>query len=772
MIIQLLRRGLALSALAGTLPATLHAQDTRSGTIVGTVVDSATGLPVVAARARIVELHREEVTHEDGSFEHRNLRPNTYTLQVQRLGYRLVARRFTIQGGDTVTLRIAMAAAAVTLAPSVVTGTLSERTGEQVLSPTTSLSGAALDRNLAGTVAATLAAQPGVSLTGIGPSTARPVVRGLGGDRILILEDGQRPGDLSAISGDHAVAIDVQTARQIDVVRGPMSLLYGSSAMGGVVNVVREEIPASRPEHMHATLTAHAASNSRAAALSGDATLPVGRFALRAEGSLRDAGDVRTPLGRLTNTQATTASAAVGAARVGEWGHAGVSYRFFGNDYGIPGGFVGGHDEGVNIAMRRHTLRSESEFHLSRGPFATMKLSAVFTDYGHKELEHEEEGHVGEGEGEIGTEFDQTQFAADFLARHDGLGVLTQGAIGARLQVRDITTGGSLRTPSTDDYTVAAFVVEELRRGALRFQTGVRFDVAKFTPRERTFIDVGGERVPVRPRTFGSLSGSLGVLYEPLQGFRVGASLSRAYRTPDFNELYSNGAHLAANTFEVGDPGLADEHGLGFDVFARLNRSDISAEIAFFGNRLTNYIFPSSRGRIELGREGGTALLQFSNEDADFRGAEGRLEWSVTPSVVLHATASYVRARFTSARDSIPIFGDADTTLIPPSEFPPLIPPLHGELGLRYERPNWFAGAAVRGADRQARLGDFEELTAGYVVADLNAGFRFVRGSRLHSLTLRVDNSLDREYRNHLSRIKAIMPEPGRNVALVYRLVF
>jgi iron complex outermembrane recepter protein len=645
----------------------------------------------------------------------------------------------------------------------VVTGTLSERSGDQVLSPTASLSGAELDRNLGGTVAATIAAQQGVSLTSVGPSTARPVIRGLGGDRILILEDGQRPGDMSSFSGDHAVAIDVQTARQIDVVRGPMSLLYGSSAMGGVVNVVREEVPASRPEHMHATLTAQGASNSRAGSLSGDVRFPVGAYALRGEGSIRDAGDVRTPSGTLMNTDSRTTSAAIGGARAGDWGHAGLSYRYFANDYGIPGGFVGGHEEGVDITMRRHVLRSESELHLLRGPFSNVRLSASLTDYGHKELEDA---------GEIGTQFDQTQFAIDLLARHDAIGSFAQGAIGARVQTRAITTGGSLRTPSTDDHTIAGFVVEELGVGMLRVQAGLRFDAARYSPREQAFIDIGGRRIPTRPRTFGSMSGSLGMLLQPLADVRVGASVSRAYRTPDFNELYSNGPHLAANTFEVGDPGLEDEHGIGFDVFARYHHNNVSAEVAVFGNRLNNYIFPSSRGRIEQGRQGGRPLLQFSNEDAEFRGFEGEVEWSVVEHLVLHATLSQVSARFTSRRDSIPLFVDGDTVLIAASAYPPLIPPLHGEAGVRYDRTNWFAEASVRLSDRQGRLGDFEDVTAGYAVTDLSTGVRFVQGRRLHAITLRVDNVLDREYRNHLSRIKAIMPEPGRNVALVYRLVF
>lgn len=753
----------ALAALGS--PAAARAQSQTTGRVTGTVVDEETGQPIAAALARVLEVHRSESTHEDGTFTFAGLAPGSYTLVLQRIGYRLLRTTVAIRAGADTALRVAMAPAAVQLSRQVVTGTLSERAGDEVLSATSVVSGAELERRVQGTIAQTLENEPGVAVTSVGPATSRPVIRGLSGDRILVLEDGQRPGDMSSTSGDHAVAIDPVTATQIEVVRGPMSLLYGSSALGGVVNVVRDEVPASLPEHPHGAFTLEGSSVNSGVSGGGFVASHLGNLALRAEASGRTAGDVRTPVGRLVNTAGETINAAAGLAYVGRRGHVGGSYRFYDNSYGIPGGFVGAHPEGVDIEMRRHTVRGEVETHHRAEDGSPFRLSGGYSDYHHVELEKS---------GTVGTVFDQNLAELNLIARHGAHGPFTLGAVGGRAQYRDIVTGGSLRTPSTRDVTVAGFLVEEARRGPVSLQGGLRYDWARYAPQEEATIFVGGRNIPVRPRTFGSVSGSLGLLWTATPGVRIGASLARAYRTPDFNELYSDGPHLAANSYDVGDPELGEETGLGTDVFVRVDRGRVRAEVAAFRNQLSNYIFPSSRGRAELGRQGERPRFQYTNEDALFTGSDGELEVSLTRYVVLEGTLSYVRARFTSARDSIPVIapGGTDTSFVAASEYPPLIPPLHGRVALRHEHPRWFVEGGVRAAARQERTGDFETPTAGYGLADFSAGVRLLAGSRLHSFTLRADNLFDKEYREHLSRTKVIMPQPGRNVSLLYRLTF
>jgi iron complex outermembrane receptor protein len=478
-------------------------QPRADGSIVGAVTDSASGLPIIAAEVRLTDDHRVDRTHANGSFEFSGLAAGRYVISVRRLGYREARQAVVVPASGVARVTILLRAAAVELSPTVVTGSLSERAGEELLSPTSVLSGSTLDRKLDATLAASLLSQPGVSVTSISPVTARPVIRGLGGDRIVVLEDGQRPGDLSSMSGDHAVTIDPLTARQIEVVRGPMSLLYGSSALGGVVNVIREEIPTSRPDRLHGALTVQGTSVNDGVSGGGYLTRGLGDLAVRAEASGRIAGNTRTPVGELVNTGVSELNLSLGAALTGERGHAGGSYRFYDNDYGIPGGFVGGHAQGVDISMRRHTIRVETDLHQAIGPFSAVKVTATATDYAHTEFEPS---------GSIGTTFGQDFFTGELTARHDAAGPLSMGAIGLRAQYRDIATGGSLRTPSTWDVSFAGFAVEEVGTGALRLQVGARYDWARYVPREATFIDVGGVRVPVRERRFGAVSGSLGVL--------------------------------------------------------------------------------------------------------------------------------------------------------------------------------------------------------------------------------------------------------------------
>jgi iron complex outermembrane receptor protein len=397
------------------------------------------------------------------------------------------------------------------------------------------------------------------------------------------------------------------------------------------------------------------------------------------------------------------------------------------------------------------------------------------TRYGHEEYE---------SSGSVGTRYRQNVVQGDLLARHRHIGSVTEGAIGMRYQFRDIVTGGALRTPSTRDQSVAAFVVEQFQAGPLVINAGGRYEWARYVPYEPGAVVIVNEvQIPARPRTFSNLSASLGVLYDAghaaghaLEGVHVGASVGRAFRTPDFNELYSNGPHLAAYSYDVGNPSLRAETGLGIDVFARLSRERVRGEIALFRNQMRDFIFPRNTG--DIGLQGNRPKFQFTGRDALLTGAEGSLEVSATRSLTLDAALSYVRGTFPGAVDSLP----ADPANGIPnaragSRYLPLMPPLRGHVGLQYERGratsrSWNLGVAVRGGAAQRNLGDFESESAAYALLELSAGTRFLVRGRFHAVTLRVDNATDTAWRNHLSRTKDIMPEAGRNLSLLYRVSF
>ena len=726
----------------------------QSGTIVGVVTDAANGRPLAGVQVRLSELGRGELSHADGSFHFERLAPATYTLSAQRVGYAPAHRRVRVAAGDTARVELALAPSAITLEAVVVTGTGRERASGETYRPTSVMGGAELRRELGSSVAATLEREPGISQRYNGPAAAQPVIRGLSGDRVLVLEDGERTGDIASTSSDHAVTIDPVTAERIEVVRGPAALLYGSSALGGVVNVVREEVPRSLPERLAGTVSAHLESVNDGLTGAASAIAPVGSFAVRSEVSGRMAGDTRTPLGRLPSTEMEQQGGGAGASWIHHRGFAGVAVRHLGMEYGVPGEFngqviPGAHEGGASISLHRTAFRAQAEQLLRIGPVRAVELDAGYVRFRQEEREPE---------GAVGSRFGQITGTGSLVVRHqhDAGGLLTEGAVGIRGSARDFrAAGGSTGTVPAREHSLAAFIFEELSLGRLGLQAGARYDWTRVVPEETGSTPIG----EVRTREFGAFSGSVGALYELREGWSVGGSVARAFRTPTIEELFSNGPHLADFSYNVGNPDLASEHGLGMDVFVRGALARLRMEVSAFRNAIDNYVYYAPTGRLDP-RFGRFPVYQAQGDDAVLTGGEARVQWEGVRYLVVDGSASYVRG--TRRGDGEPL---------------PAIPPLQGRVGLRYDRPAYFAGVEWEGAARQDRVADDgaggrETPTPGYSLWGMHAGVRWTLRGRLHTLTLNVRNLIDAEWRQHLSRIKDIAPQPGRNVQLLYRLSF
>lgn len=752
----------ALTAPIAPRPVAAQEQQLRTGTLSGTVVRAESGRPLHAAVVRVAGTARATVTDAEGHFRLAEVPPGPQTLVVEHIGYRTIREPVDVTVGETVRLRLEMESSPVTLEELVVTATLGARALSQALRPTLAVAGRELERKMEGTVAATLREEPGLSVRSMGPAPARPVIRGLGGDRILILEDGERVGDVSSVSADHAVAIDPLSARQIEVVRGPAALFYGSNALGGVINVVREEIPRELPEEGRVELAVHGQTASPGVAGSGTLTQAAGPLAFRLEGTGRTAGDLRTPLGTTSNTGLDTFNGAAAASWVGEWGHAGTSVRFFRSDYGIPPDPVAGHPAGVDVEQRRSGWRGEGRWGRGLGPFSEVVLTGSWTDYEHRELE---------ASGEVGSRYGLITRTGEAQAMHEAWGPFTRGGVGVRLQEVRYGADAGRGLIRADELSAGLFVLEELELGRWEVEAGARYDLQRSQPRSGQPV----RGVPVRERTFHSLSGSLALLHEVAEGVQVGVSGARAFRTPSPEELFSQGPHLAAYTYEVGNPELRSETGYGTDLFLRVGRETLRAELAGFWNEIDDFVYPENTGETR----GNLFVYRFANADARFVGGEASLEWTLATDLRLDATASYVRG--TNLLEDEPL---------------PFVPPLSGHLDLRYEPERWFAMLGWRWVTEQDRVPTPPELpfgqeycpaggepdatcrpvpgefrpTPGHGLVDAAAGIRWELGGRDQSLTLRVENLADVEYRNHLSWIKELAPEPGRNVSLLYRM--
>ena len=736
-------RTIVLVVLAGlvVLPAAASAQDPEhEGEIEGVVRDLVTGEPLAGSLVSVVGSGTRAVTHGDGTFHLTGIEEGGYELRVDRLGYRGTTIEIIVRD-ESAFIVIQLTLSPIALQDMVVTATLSERGAAETLRPVSVMAGDELQRQMEGTVAATLASMPGLAATSMGPTVVQPVIRGLSGDRVLMLEDGTRVGDVSNAGADHTTALDAGSARRIEVVRGPSALLYGGNALGGVINVIRDEIPSAVPHHVtgSATLQTQTATGS----LAGSATTV---FALgdlvpvRVEVAARTAGDLKTPVGTLANTDGELWSGGAGSAYVAEWGHMGASFRGYRNYYGIPGGFVGGHAEGVRIEMERAASKFRTIIDKPVGFFQHVRFDATHTWYEHREIEPPDI---------LGTLFALQTASGDLLARHAGWGPFSAGALGARVSWEDFGYGGSLYTPDTRRSKAAAYFLEEIDLGSVHIEWGLRYDWVRAHPLE---MDPDSDIGAIRARTFHAFSGSAGVLYNIRAGLTLGASAVRAFRTPDINELYTEGPHLAAYTFEVGNPSLEGEVGRGIDLFLRFGSERFRAELTGFYNDIKDYVYGEDTG--ELSRVL-LPIYQYKGNDAVFSGFEASMDLDAGGGMALEGVVSSVKGSLE----------DSEAPL-------PLVPPLKGHVALKYERPSWWVRGEAEMAGQQDRIGEFETPTDGYTVLSASAGVRLTLKGRLNVLTATLNNATNTEYHNHLSRVKEIMPEAGRGLSVTYRVVF
>ena len=742
-LLDLLRTGvvITIAGLAALSAPASSQEPEHEGEIEGVVRDAETGAPLAGALVSVIGTGTRAVTHGDGTFHLTGIADGSYSLRVDRLGYRGSTTEVTV-GDESAVVVIELVTSPIALQGMVVTATLTERGAAEALRPVSVMAGEELQRRMEATIAATLAAMPGMAVTSMGPAVSQPVIRGLSGDRVLLLEDGTAVGDASNSGSDHTTGLDPASARRIEVVRGPGALLYGGNALGGVINVIRDEIPSAVPHHVtgSATLQTQTVTGS----LSGSATAVFAvaeHVPLRVEGAVRTGGDLKTPLGTLPNTDGDLWSGGVGTAYVAEWGHLGASFRGYRNHYGIPGGFVGGHEEGVRIEMERAASKFRTLVDDPVGLFQDIRFDATHTWYRHRET-----GATGNPRNPL-READR-QWGTPGPTRRIG-------TLHSRSGGRSFFLGGLRvrRKPVHAGHASQQGVSVLSGRGRPGICPDRMGATATTGPEPIRWRVIGNSDIgKIRNRTFNSLSGSLGVLYTASSGLTLGVSLTRAFRTPDINELYSEGPHLAAYSFEVGNPSLEGEIGRGLDVFLRFESDRVRAEVTGFYNDIEDYVYGEDTGRLSRVL---LPIYQFRGNDAVFSGFEAAADLAVGRGMALEAVVSSVKGSLKATEQPLP-----------------LVPPLKGHLALKYERPLWFIRAETEMASRQDRIGEFEMPTGGYTVLNLSAGARVTLGGRLNVLTVSLDNATDAEYRNHLSRVKEIMPEAGRGLSVTYRVVF
>jgi len=644
------------------------------------------------------------------------------------------------------------------------------RNRQDVLSGTSVISGDELSREMRPTIGETLAQQPGVSATSYGPNASRPILRGFQGERIRILTDGIGSLDVSNTSVDHAVAINPLTAERIEVLRGPSALLFGSAAIGGVVNVIDARIPRRVPDdpvHVAAILTYGSAAEER----SGNATLDVrlgGGFVLHADANYSKTDDlgiggfVLSPRlraealaspdaeiralaglrGELPNSQGRTSDIAAGLAWIDGQTNAGFSINRLDSRYGIPIRFPlepGEEAEAVRIDLEQTRADGRAEIDLGDGFLDVVRLRGAYSDYRHSELEET---------GEVGTTF--------FNKGHEGRLEFVQstrggwgGGFGAQYYRRRLNTVGeekSLPVNTTDQFGL--FLLQNYSKGKVNAEAGARY--------ERQRVRAEADPVIGNPdlkRSFDAFSGSVGASFGS-RSLRVGLNLSHAERAPSAEELYVNGPHPGTQSFEVGDPNLAKEKSNGAELTLRGSGRGFNFGASAYHIWFSDYIYGQQTGAVE----DGLPVFEYRQAKARYLGFEidGSVQVAKVGGFILNldALADYVRA-------TIRTVGPA-----------PRIPPFRLLGGIEAQSDRLTGRIEVERTARQGRLAAFETPTKGFTLVNASIAFKPLKDNEATSITLSANNIFDVDARRHASFLKDYAPLAGRDIRLTAHLSF
>ena len=653
----------------------------------------------------------------------------------------------------------------------VVTASPIARSQADLISSTSVLSGASLQAARQPTLGETLAALPGVSSTYFGPGASRPIIRGLSANRVRVLANSTDTLDASNTSPDHAVSVEPFLVKRIEVVRGPAALLYGSAAIGGVVNVIDHRIESELPAGpVSGLLDSSFTDNGRGYSTGGavDIALAPDRaaqsgFVLHLDGFRREADDLDLPgfsgqedelgnpmpSGRLYNSALDSQGGSIGLSYVSEIVDAGVNLNGFDTSYGIP---FESSDEVISIDLRQRRIDTAATYKRDFGIFEEARFKLGHADYQHKEIEGGSVGTVFAVEG-IDTRLELINSAV----------VGWTGALGLQLGTAEtIATGDEAFLPSHTTDNAALFLFQEHPAGRTTWQIGARLehrtiDAAPFTTSEP------GVTFGASDDASTTLSGSLGAIYTLSEPYKLAWTASYTERAPNGQELYAYGPHHGTEAYEIGDKTLSTERSLGYELSLRKTAGFVTGALTGFTQYFDGYIFEEGTG-ITVDEENSPdpdehlERTLFVQRDALFYGVEAEAIWHLhqAPSHTLDFTTAvdYVRAE------------DTDGNHLP------RIPALKSRFALDWKKNAWRAGTDLVLISKQTDTAAGESSTDGYALLGLSAGYCLETGPVTYDFFVRASNLTDEDARLHTSFLKDIAPLPGRAVTAGVRASF
>jgi iron complex outermembrane receptor protein len=693
-------------------------------------------------------------------------------------------------------------------------------TADGLVRPVEVLAGEALDAAKASSLGETVNRLPGVQSSYFGPGVGRPIIRGFDGARVQVVSDGLGSGDVSTISADHAVSIEPFLADQIEVLKGPATLLYGSGAIGGAVNVIDGRIPeaaTAQPLQGRAELRAGTVNDEKTGMLRLDGTSASGSVVFHLDALHRETGDYDIPgfaeseaahgghdddhgdghhdeephdhgaiPGVLAGSALRTDAAALGVSWIGDRGFIGGGYSLFNSRYGVPGHTHaahehgqdhdhGGHDHdegdeheeaahaegGVRIVMdqRRSELRGGLD---DLGAFESLRVKLARTEYTHTEYEGDE----------VGTVFDNTSNEARIeLVHRPVLG--WQGALGTQWSAREfLAVGAEAFVPGSRSSDTGVFWIGERRFGPTRVEIGARHD--------RNEVDVDDRRAIGPDREFDTTSLSAALRWDMGEDVHLSFGLDRAQRAPTAEELYSSGLHVATGSIELGDPTLDVETANRAEIGLHWHHGPLRVGASVYQVRFDDFVYLADTG-IE---EHDGPVRAWTQHDARFNGAEAELDWTFIDNasgawaVRLFGDVVHAELDGEGSRDvalSVP-HGDHShhhTARLANGGHLPRIAPARAGAELRWEDGAWRASLGAVRYLEQDHVAEHESVTPGYTLVDAHLAWHVdTRNGQAWEVFLDGSNLLDEEARPHTSFLKDLAPLPGRGVEFGVRVFF
>ncbi|HEU4769213.1 MAG TPA: TonB-dependent receptor, partial [Pyrinomonadaceae bacterium] len=689
-------------------------------TLRGTVTLGDTGKPVHNVVITILQLKRSVNTDDNGHYEIANLPPGRYDVVAQIDRVPDIVRTADLTSGEaTVDFQIELSGLREEV---TVTATGTEQAVSSSIQSVEVLGSVDLAKKSPVSLGEALDGELGVAKRSFGPGTARPVLRGFDGDRVLVLQDGGRIGGLGFQSGDHAEPVDVLTIEKVEIVKGPATLLYGSNAIGGVVNTISGHD--SPHKGMNGYVTGVGGTNGGQGGGSAGFEFGTERWLAWGNAGGQRSADYETPIGTIENSFSREASAAAGAGYYFDKGFFSFNYNFNKRRYGIPFNPSESEAEIVELNPRRHSVEFRGGFRDTGSFIDAGTFSFQYNNYKHAEIESET--------GEIGTQFKNNSYLYQGLFDQRKQGRLS-GRFGFWGMHRDFAaTGEEALAPPTKQNAFAVFGLETFELEHLSLQFGGRVENNRYRP------EATDERGVLPDRSFTGFSGAAGIRIPTWNGGALVANYSHSYRAPSLDELYNLGPHPGNLAFEIGNPNLTRELGDGLDFGVRHSSKRTRFEANGFYYHIRDFVFLAPTGDFE----DGLTVAEYDQENARFTGVEARFERELHPILWLNLGLDYVNAQLTA--DNTPL---------------PRIPPLRGRVGLEFRYKGLLLNPEIVMANQQDRVFSTETHTAGYAVANISGSYLIARQHAAHIIAFNFFNIGDTLYRNHLSFIKDFAPE-------------